>query len=210
MRNKTNGLIHHSPDQIHVTNVRLERPRMQPRDHRLDEERPEPLLVQHVRHHRAEHLRTDPSVLPQLVQVLPESQLLDDGLSVGREARQADVQVRTHLEDLGELERDGLAANAETFVGSDSDALVALHRDKGPAVVRKDRLEKDLVVAIKLSIKRMALIGVPDHHDTDITSNNTNPSQQWLCYELSTLTDKHYVLKLNKNHFRLILTSRNR
>ena len=62
------------------------------------------------------------------------SEELRDGLDVCREAREAEVDLRTVGEDLGEVVADGQGLEAEAQVAGDGHAVLADHGYAGAAV----------------------------------------------------------------------------
>lgn len=123
-------------NQVHIADERLKSLRIQSSDYGFDEIRSESPFVQEVGDHGAEGFGMDFPALLELVEIQSETQSLHDGLAVGGESRQAEVQMWSHFVDFLEIRGDGLGLNAEPAVGRYRDAIFALHRHNGTPIVR--------------------------------------------------------------------------
>mmetsp|Transcript_32622 Transcript_32622/g.103963 ORF Transcript_32622/g.103963 Transcript_32622/m.103963 type:complete len:228 (-) Transcript_32622:54-737(-) len=132
----------HGTQKIHPRDERRA-VRLQASNHRLAEERPKPLLVQHRGHEVRERRRLHVPLLPQLVQVVPELELLAQRLHVGSQPREPEVEVVVHLEHLLVVRRQSLVLNPEAQVARDADAILAGHGNDRASVVRHDRHDAD-------------------------------------------------------------------
>lgn len=103
------------------------------RNHGADKVRPKALLVQTRRHQVRHRLRGDLPFLAQAVHVDFEAQEIADGIDVGGEAGEPEVDV-TVGEDFGEVVGNGQGLQAEAEVAGDGDAVFADHGDAGSAI----------------------------------------------------------------------------
>ena len=123
------------PSVLYIpTNKRLPRSLVDARDHGTHKPRAKPPLVQTTAHQIGERLRTDISLFPQPVHVDFVSEELADGADVGREPREAEVDLRAVGEDFGEVVGDGEGLEAEAQVAGDGYAVLAYHCYAGAAV----------------------------------------------------------------------------
>jgi hypothetical protein len=102
--------------------------------HRTDEERPKPPLIQTATDEVGERLGRDLSFLAETVHVDFVAEEVGDGAHVGREAGESEVAGRCVVEDLGEVVRDGEGLQAETEIAGYGHAIFADHCNAGAAI----------------------------------------------------------------------------
>jgi len=130
--------LHRATDKIQGTDEGFVRLGLQTGDDGFDEVRAESSLVQQIGNHRHEGLGLDVPVLPERVQLQAEFQPIVNGLDIGGEAGETDVEFGSHFKDFGKVHSDRLELDSVAEIRGDRDAVFPGHRDAGTAVVRHD------------------------------------------------------------------------
>lgn len=107
-----------------------------PRNHRTDEVRAKPFLVQRTANQIRHRLRADLSLFPQTIHVDFVAEKVCDGADICCEASETEVYV-TVGEDLGEVVRDCEGLETEAEIAGYSDTVFADHGNAGTAIWRK-------------------------------------------------------------------------
>jgi hypothetical protein len=123
-----------APNTVKPAYERLSGRMIDSSQHRTDEERAKPPLVETAADQIGERLGCDLSLLAEPVHVDFVAEEVGYGADVGRQTGEPEVARRGVVEDLGEVVGDGEGLQAEAEVAGYGDAVFADHCDAGAAI----------------------------------------------------------------------------